>query len=179
MPIRPELRHLYRGKAYRERKDAARPLLADIASEFDRAFEDAAQVPARGDGEPLHPEPDRVRDRRSPWPGLRRPVASQPVRSGNGGGVRKQKRKQRGQRQVRRYRDGFVRCRVCSCTEREPCAPSCSWVDGDLCSGCAVVVEAVVHWMDDAHRPSWAALRREVHGTIARESICVRGSARR
>lgn len=29
------------------------------------------------------------------------------------------------------------RCRVCGCTEGRACAGGCSWVEADLCSGCA------------------------------------------
>lgn len=63
---------------------------------------------------------------------------------------------------VRLDRDGYVRCRVCSCTEREPCDPPCSWAEEDLCSLCASAVDALFHWESGAHRPSWAALRRDV-----------------
>ncbi len=61
-------------------------------------------------------------------------------------------------------RDGLVRCRVCRCTEREPCFPPCAWVRGtpDLCDGCLEAVVAVIAWQQDAHRPSKAALFREV-----------------
>jgi hypothetical protein len=70
---------------------------------------------------------------------------------------------------LRHDRDGYIRCRVCSCTEREPCEPSCSWVEADLCSLCAEVAEALTTWYLSANRPSLAALRREVDAAIGRE----------
>lgn len=59
-------------------------------------------------------------------------------------------------------RDGLIRCRVCGCTEREPCNPPCSWIDVDLCSGCADAVLALAEWYDGAHRSNKAALFREL-----------------
>jgi predicted Fe-S protein YdhL (DUF1289 family) len=59
-------------------------------------------------------------------------------------------------------RDGWLRCRVCGCTDREPCVPPCSWVDGDLCSRCLAAVEAILEWREGAHRANWAALFREL-----------------
>lgn len=55
-----------------------------------------------------------------------------------------------------------MRCRVCGCTDERACAGGCSWVDGDICSGCFRVAEALREWMESANRASWAALRREV-----------------
>lgn len=63
---------------------------------------------------------------------------------------------------VKRDRNGLVRCRVCGCTEVEPCEPPCSWVEADLCSGCQEAVEALHEWFVGAHRPSRAALLREL-----------------
>ena len=63
---------------------------------------------------------------------------------------------------MKRDRDGLIRCRVCGCTELEACDPPCAWFDADLCTSCALVVEALASWMEGAHRPSWAALVREV-----------------
>ena len=66
-------------------------------------------------------------------------------------------------------RDGFVRCRVCGCTECEPCEPPCSWIEGvdkgkrrgPLCSGCAQTLKAMVEWSEGAHRPNVSALLRD------------------
>jgi len=33
---------------------------------------------------------------------------------------------------------GVRRCRVCGCTDAEPCEEGCEWVEADLCSACAV-----------------------------------------
>jgi hypothetical protein len=29
------------------------------------------------------------------------------------------------------------RCRVCGCTDEQPCVGGCTWVSDDLCSACA------------------------------------------
>lgn len=35
-------------------------------------------------------------------------------------------------------------CRVCGCTQEHGCPPDgCSWVEADLCSACAEVLEAI------------------------------------
>jgi hypothetical protein len=59
-------------------------------------------------------------------------------------------------------KDGYVRCRVCGCTEREPCNPPCAWVEEDLCTLCALIAEALAEWKTGAHRANVAALMREV-----------------
>lgn len=61
-------------------------------------------------------------------------------------------------------RDGYLRCRVCGCTEREACAGGCGWEPGehDLCTVCAAAIEAVRGWMEHARRANKAALWREV-----------------
>jgi hypothetical protein len=65
---------------------------------------------------------------------------------------------------LRHDRDGYIRCRVCGCTEREPCDPPCSREEGeaDLCTLCAAAVNILTSWREGAHRPNLAALRREV-----------------
>jgi hypothetical protein len=67
-------------------------------------------------------------------------------------------------RGIRVDRDGLVRCRVCGCTEREPCCPPCAWWcdEVDLCDTCAFVALAIKDWIEGAHQPSKAALWREV-----------------
>ena len=64
-------------------------------------------------------------------------------------------------RKIKTDRDGLVRCRVCGCTEREPCCPPCGWADIDLCSGCADVVTILLDYAEGAHRFSVAGLLRE------------------
>jgi hypothetical protein len=66
-------------------------------------------------------------------------------------------------------RDGYVRCRVCGCTEREPCEPPCAWFDASLCTLCAMASEALAEWTLGAHRPSRAALWREAKRRAADE----------
>ena len=65
------------------------------------------------------------------------------------------------ERKVKFSAAGFMRCRVCGCTEIEPCEPACSWADGDLCSCCCEAVDAMFVWFHNAHRPRLAALIRE------------------
>jgi hypothetical protein len=67
---------------------------------------------------------------------------------------------------LRHDRDGLVRCRVCDCTDREPCNPPCAWVEADLCSNCWNAVAHVYNWALAAHRFSWVALTREVKARI-------------
>ncbi len=66
-----------------------------------------------------------------------------------------------------RVRQGETCCRMCGCSETKPCNPPCSWVDGDLCSGCFDVARAVVAWKQSAYRPSMPALLREVQAVEA------------
>jgi hypothetical protein len=49
---------------------------------------------------------------------------------------------------LRHDRDGFTHCRVCGCTDREPCYPPCFWAGGeaDLCSTCAQLIYEIVSW---------------------------------
>ena len=54
------------------------------------------------------------------------------------------------------------RCRVCGCSEREPCEPPCGWDQPGLCTGCAITIDALAEWLRGAHRVKWAALWREV-----------------
>jgi len=70
---------------------------------------------------------------------------------------------------ILRMRDGLVCCRVCSCTERQPCEPPCGWDQVDLCTGCAATVDALVEWVTGAHRPNKAALFREVSNQVKTE----------
>ncbi len=57
----------------------------------------------------------------------------------------------------------LTRCRVCKCTEMEPCCPPCAWEPGepDLCDNCARIIRAVRNWLEAGLRPSWAALLKE------------------
>lgn len=65
------------------------------------------------------------------------------------------------------------KCRVCGCTETNACNPSCSWVEGDLCSSCALIIEAVVEWMDVACRANLTGLVREARELHAFEAVLV------
>jgi hypothetical protein len=33
------------------------------------------------------------------------------------------------------------RCRICGCTDDDPCPEGCYWVEDDLCSACAMAEE--------------------------------------
>jgi predicted Fe-S protein YdhL (DUF1289 family) len=68
-------------------------------------------------------------------------------------------------------KNGLVRCRVCGCTEIEPCDPPCSWVEVDLCSGCWDTVAALVRWREGARRPSMAALKVAVTDELIRQKL--------
>lgn len=70
-------------------------------------------------------------------------------------------------REPKRDRNGFIRCRVCGCTEVEACNPPCSWSEADLCSNCNDAVDALHEWFVGAHRPSRAALLRELDRLMA------------
>jgi predicted Fe-S protein YdhL (DUF1289 family) len=72
----------------------------------------------------------------------------------------------------KRDRNGLVRCRVCGCTEIDPCANACSWVEFDLCSTCYTAREALLEWHEQARRANWKALLRSLRPTK------VAGSAR-
>jgi hypothetical protein len=80
---------------------------------------------------------------------------------------------------VRHDRDGFVRCRVCGCTEIDACNPPCLWVRPpqgpieDLCTTCQRAAEALVYWMDEARRAPMAALLREVKRQQERPRITI------
>ncbi len=63
-------------------------------------------------------------------------------------------------------RNGFVRCRVCGCTEEDACSPPCGWAEDDLCTTCATAAEALAKWMEEARRPNRAALEREVERRV-------------
>ena len=52
------------------------------------------------------------------------------------------------ERGIKMDKDGMVLCRVCGCTEFQPCCPPCAWVETDLCSLCAMVAEALSTWME-------------------------------
>lgn len=58
-----------------------------------------------------------------------------------------------------------MRCRMCGCTETQPCEPPCSWAPGrgNLCTACLAVAAVVSDWrVRIAHRANFAALKREV-----------------
>ncbi len=62
-------------------------------------------------------------------------------------------------------KSGLASCRVCHCTEHQPCNPPCSWSEPDLCSSCdaaAIEVAALLtDWADEAHEPRITELLRE------------------
>ena len=56
-----------------------------------------------------------------------------------------------------------VRCRVCGCTDYEPCNPPCYWNEIDLCSECASAAAAINTWREAARRANMTALLREAN----------------
>jgi hypothetical protein len=56
-----------------------------------------------------------------------------------------------------------MKCRVCHCTYERACANGCDWArgEGDLCTNCARVVEAIREYREVAYWFSWARLRAE------------------
>ena len=60
-------------------------------------------------------------------------------------------------------RNGFVRCRVCGCTEIDACPGGCGWVPGEenLCTTCGEAARAILIWRGSARRANIAALLRE------------------
>ncbi len=51
-------------------------------------------------------------------------------------------------------KDGNLRCKVCGCTEFQPCDPPCSWseLEEGLCSLCEDTADAMVEWAMGANR---------------------------
>jgi len=53
------------------------------------------------------------------------------------------------------------KCRVCRCTQLEPCNPPCCWAEPDLCSTCATTAGILAEWHLSALRPNRTALWKE------------------
>ena len=53
-------------------------------------------------------------------------------------------------------------CRICSCTETEPCTPPCAWADETwtLCSNCAEMIALIAEWGFSSPRPSFSLVAR-------------------
>lgn len=73
-----------------------------------------------------------------------------------------------------------MRCRVCYCTYEKACANGCDWArgEGDLCTNCAEVVEAIRHHREVVYWFSWARLRKEADQPLARAKRGKRGAVR-
>lgn len=75
---------------------------------------------------------------------------------------------------------GFVKCRVCGCTEDRACNPPCLWAEEGLCSTCDEAITTVLGWMDRAYRPSLRTLMVEVKARLALDGFgIVEESARK
>jgi hypothetical protein len=63
-----------------------------------------------------------------------------------------------------------MKCRVCGCSEFDPCPGGCAWAPGggDICTVCFAAAEAIREWMEETRRVNWAALRREVLPQLAK-----------
>ncbi len=55
-----------------------------------------------------------------------------------------------------------MRCRVCGCSEREPCNPPCSWAEAELCSECDEAIDDLVAYREAARRYYPRRLLKEV-----------------
>lgn len=55
-----------------------------------------------------------------------------------------------------------MKCRVCKCSEYEPCNPPCAWAAPELCTTCAAIVSLLREYREAALRFSRAALMREL-----------------
>ena len=55
-----------------------------------------------------------------------------------------------------------MRCKVCGCSDREPCDPPCGWsdIEANLCTACEDAADALVEWALGSRRISMAALMR-------------------
>ncbi len=72
-----------------------------------------------------------------------------------------------------------MKCRVCKCTYERACANGCGWApgEGDLCTNCAAVVEAIREYREVAYRFSWAALKQEADRPLASQRNNPKSSA--
>jgi hypothetical protein len=57
---------------------------------------------------------------------------------------------------------GARQCRVCTCTDEHACNPPCAWFDPTLCTTCALIIEALIGWIESARVPDPEPLVREV-----------------
>lgn len=83
-------------------------------------------------------------------------------------------------------RHGFIRCRVCGCTQIDACPGGCGWAYANLCTICDQAAQALVTWMQDSRRPMWEPLKREAlrQGgatvpNVSRRALLKRAPARR
>jgi len=61
-----------------------------------------------------------------------------------------------------------MKCRVCHCTYERACDNGCGWApgEGDLCTNCAQIVEAIRDYRELAYWFSWARLRKELERRV-------------
>jgi len=48
-----------------------------------------------------------------------------------------------------------------------------------LCTGCAYIVAELVEWLHGAHRPNWAALRRELNTSLGETRVSLTPAGRK
>jgi hypothetical protein len=61
-----------------------------------------------------------------------------------------------------RHQPYVRKCRVCRCSEFEPCNPPCAWSkDPTLCTTCVEMIVYLQEWLESAHRANFSALERE------------------
>lgn len=78
-----------------------------------------------------------------------------------------EKQAERKRNTVKVNAQGYIECRVCKCTDIEPCDPPCSWAEVDLCSTCQEAAAALADWHEAALKPNRNALMLEYLRIIA------------
>jgi hypothetical protein len=75
-------------------------------------------------------------------------------------------------------RNGFLRCRVCGCTEVDACPGGCGWVSSeeDLCTTCGDAVRALLVWIASTRRGNVAGLLREVKANFRPRKVAKGGA---
>jgi hypothetical protein len=63
------------------------------------------------------------------------------------------------------------RCKICHCTDDRGCSAGCSRVEEDLCSTCALILEALVEYADVCFKWHPNVLIAEAKAAYAEESL--------
>jgi hypothetical protein len=70
-------------------------------------------------------------------------------------------------------------CRVCHCSQDQPCDPPCSWEPyaNSLCTNCAFAIRRLQDWSAGAHTPNFGRLITAALDPLA-EKLKAKGVAR-